>query len=203
VNTVKHIQIVVEDLLSEAVIRRLSESPTIGLEVMAVHGKRGKSFIKDRLASYNEASKYSSWVVLVDLDSDECPPRLAHEWIPAIRGDQMVFSVAVREVESWLMADRDAFALFLGVSPARVPRSVETLADPKGILIDLARSSRQREIRRDIVPVHESTARVGRNYNGRLTEFVNSTWDIQRARTVSPSLDRLIKRLETLAINAQ
>ena len=105
-------------------------------------------------------------------------------------------SLAVRMIEAWLLADRTAFANFLGVSHRLVPLQPDLETDPKSVTVALAGRSRSRMIRADLVPPDESTSRVGKNYTGRLTEFVQSQWKITRARQSSPSLDRAIRALE-------
>ncbi len=57
----------------------------------------------------------------------------------------MCFRVAVREVEAWLLADREQIARFLSIARSRVPQSPETLDNPKQRLVELARHSRRRE----------------------------------------------------------
>ncbi len=62
------------------------------------------------------------------------------------------FLLWVRHVEAWLLADRERISAFLGVGTVKVPRDPETLEDPTRTLVDLARQSRRRDIREDMVP---------------------------------------------------
>ena len=57
-------------------------------------------------------------------------------------------------------------------------------------LIGLARRSRSRELKRDIVPPVGSTRKQGPDYNGRLSGFVQNYWSLERASQHSPSLHR-------------
>jgi hypothetical protein len=108
----------------------------------------------------------------------------------------MCFRIAVREVEAWLLADRDNIARFLGVAVSRVPRNVETLENPKRELVDLVRGSRRREIREDMAPRPGSGREVGPAYASRLIEFAERLWAPQTASQQSDSLRRSLKCLQ-------
>jgi hypothetical protein len=103
--------------------------------------------------------------------------------------------VAVREVESWLLADREGFAQFLGINDVLVPDQPDKVADPKQTLINLARRSRRRALKQSIVPRPGSTAIQGPDYNGCLGDFVRSQWNSNAAKDRSPSLNRAWQRV--------
>ena len=107
----------------------------------------------------------------------------------------MIFRIAVREVEGWLLADRQSFSKFIGMSVNLIPEDTETIPDPKQKLIELVRKSKNKELREDIVPSMRTTARVGPNYNGRLGFFVTSYWKIQSAVNHSASLKRAVNTI--------
>jgi len=133
--------------LDEAVLRRLVDEAGGSLQV--VYGKMGKAHLRQSLNGYNQAARFTPWVVLVDLDLEyECAPLLCGEWLPNPAPD-MCLRVAVREVETWLLADRERMARFLSVPVSRIPFDPEALDDPKGKLVQLARRSRRRDIRED------------------------------------------------------
>lgn len=134
----------VEGLVDEAVIRRLAGHA--GIEVGPVHGKSGKAHLRQRIAGYNNAARIGPWVVLVDLNREaECAPPLRDAWLrqPA---PMMCFRVAVRGVESWLLADRGRLARFLRVPISRIPTAPDSIEDPKRAVIELAARSRRRDI---------------------------------------------------------
>ena len=190
----------VEGTLDEVVLRKLAED--VGLSVGRVFGRNGKSHLKAIIDGYNRAARFSPWIVLVDLDNDfECAPSLRTEWLSA-PAEHMCFRVAVREIESWLLADRGGIAAFLGVPRSRIPRTVDDLDDPKETLINLARGSRRRAIREDMVPRPGSGASVGPAYTSRMSEFVGKQgrgqWQPSSAVEVSPSLSRCIRALAEL-----
>jgi len=160
----------------EAVLKRLLAEA--GAVATAVYGQNGKQRLKRDLRGYNHAAKHAPWFVLVDLDQDApCPSALREEWLPA-PAPRMCFRVAVREVEAWLLADRERISAFLGVGKVKVPKDPEALEDPKWTMVDLARQSRRRDIREDMVPRPGSGRSVGRAYTSRLIEFATdpSRW---------------------------
>jgi len=193
------VNLAVEDRLSEAVVKRILHVTGRPYAVRACYGKEGFGYLKRHVTAFNEAAKHFPWIVLADLDQRQCAPALIRDWLgfsPEEVQNNFVFRVAVREVEAWLMADRQGFSAFLSVPTHRIPPRVDGINDPKLYLINLARRSRRKAIRDDIVPPSDSTSRIGKNYNGRLIEFVNRWWDLSTARRSSPSLDRAVRALE-------
>ena len=185
----------VEDVLSEAVAQTvlsrvdMSASQTIGL--------RGNIYLRAKVSALNKTAKAFPVLLLTDLDKPtSCPPELIRGWISEPIEEALIFRVAVVEVESWVMADRAAFAALLGVSLTRVPREPDKIPNPKRELVSLARSSRKRDVREDIVPPRGSTAPVGPGYNVRLGAFARTEWDPLRAAEASPSLERALSALE-------
>ena len=186
----------VEGLVDEAVIRRLAEY--VGVQVGQVYGKNGKDHLRQRIGAYNNAARISPWIVLVDLNHEaECAPPLRDAWLhqPA---PTMCFRVAVREVESWLLADRGRLARFLRVPISRVPTTPEAIEDPKRALVELAARSRRRDIREDMVPRPGSGRTVGPAYASRLIEFVGTHWNPEVAAGSSDSLRRCLVRLREM-----
>lgn len=112
------------------------------------------------------------------------------------RHANLLFRIAVREVESWLLADQVNLARFFGIAQSSIPARPDELPDPKQKLIDLARKSRNRRLREDIVPRKGSTAKQGPDYNVRLEEFVNGIWNPRTAAESSPSLHRATLKIE-------
>lgn len=162
-------------------------------------GGGGRTGILKKIGAYNLAAKHSPWFVLVDLDSpDSCVVEKLGSWLPD-PSEMMVFRVAVAELESWLLADREAIANFLGVSQDKVPRNPDSLLDPKQTIVNLARASRKRDIREGVAPKAKSGATVGPTYVSDLREFGLKQWRPRIAASESPSLNRCIRRLDALA----
>lgn len=186
----------VEGALDEAVVGRLVRHA--GATLATVYGKNGKPFLRDRIAGYNNAARHAPWVVLVDLDADDdCAPPVRARWLPG-PAPRMCFRLAVRSVEAWLMADAEPLAAFLGVARNRVPRDPETLPHPKQSMINLARLSRRRDIRQDLVPRPASGQNEGPAYTSRLIEYATDHWRPDVAATRADSLRRAIDCLRRL-----
>jgi hypothetical protein len=107
----------------------------------------------------------------------------------------MIFRVAVRQVESWLLADAARLARFLRVRRSRVPADPDGLPHSKIALVDLARHSSSRTIREEMVPRPGSGRPTGPGYVGRMIEFIESHWEPADAATNSDSLQRCLNRL--------
>lgn len=189
----------VEGVVDEAMVKRLIVKA--GGEIGPIYGKVGKSLLKQRISGYNNAAHHQPWIVLVDLNQEaDCPPPLKAVWLPN-PGPFMCFRVAVREVESWLLADRERFASFFKVRILDVPVAPELLDDPKNEVVELSRRSRSRDIRLDMVPRPGSGRKVGPAYVSRLIEFISDPqkgWRPERAAQASESLNRCLVRLREL-----
>jgi hypothetical protein len=188
----------VEGDVDEAVLRRVLKH--VGLGLGPVHGREGKQKLLRRLNGYNNAARFAPWVVLVDLNGDcPCAPTCVQAWLPA-PSQHMCFRVAVRAVEAWLLADRDRIANSLRLSSRLVPQSPDNLVRPKTEVINLARQSRSRAIREELVPREGSGRSVGPLYTARLIEFVEDEaagWRPDQAAVRSDSLRRCIERLRS------
>jgi hypothetical protein len=162
-------------------------------------GGGGRTGIIKKAAAYNAAARHSPWFVLVDLDAyDSCLVEKLNLWMPD-PSELMVFRIAVTELESWLLADREAIAQFLGVSQNKIPRNPDSLADPKQEIVNIARFSRYRNIREGLVPKPKSGASVGPTYVSDIREFGEKQWRPRIAAADSPSLFRCLRRLDELA----
>jgi hypothetical protein len=192
----RFLRIVVEGLADEAVARRLAE--TCGFDVGPTYVKRGKQEVDPRLPAYAAASKFGPWLVLRDLDHDaDCAPSLLDRLIPE-RPPSLLVRIPVRSVESWLLADHENLAAFLGVSRASLPAKPDELDHPKRALVALAARSRRRRLRRDMLPGESSTASIGPAYTSRVIEFVGGSWMPYQAAPRSPSLHRCLSALQVL-----
>ena len=122
-------------------------------EIGADYRKGGCGYLKSRLVGFNNAAKGMPYLVLTDLDRQPCPTDLIEDWFGCELSDyhkrrnpNLLLLIAVREVEAWVLADREAFAAFLGIKADQIP-SPDLTADPKRLLIDLARKAKNRRIR--------------------------------------------------------
>jgi len=191
------INLAVEDHLSEFVLRQIikqSQRPFV-IGNCLCHG--GYGYLKKNIHAFNKASKGMPFLVLTDLNSTACPPTLIKKWLPYPKHPNLLFRVAVKEVEAWLLAHREAFATFLGISEKRIPKDVDAIPDPKQFLINLAAKSKNRKIRDAIVPSRKKTVTIGPDYNEKLKEFINNFWQAEIAASYSPSLQRTVNAIAT------
>lgn len=190
------INVAVEGYPDEAVARKVCQH--VGLNTEHVYKQRGKGNLDKKIKGYNNAAKFGPWLVLRDMDHDaECPPELKQKLLPK-PSKQMVFGIAVREIEAWIMADSERLADFLSIRRALVPVQPESLEDPKSELVRLAGKSRKRDIREDMVPRPESGASEGPAYASRLAEFAANKWRPGMAAGRCESLKYCIERLKRL-----
>lgn len=187
------ISLAVEDQLSEAVLKKILSIAEDRFLVTTCYGRRGNGYLKKNIAGFNNAAKGIPFLVITDLDTSECPPVLIKEWLPYTKHPNLLFRIAVREVEAWLLADCNGFAKYLGIAVEGIPLDVESIKDPKRRLIKLAQKSRNRRLREAIVPSSKSDASQGPDYNGALISFVNEFWNITVAMDNSLSLKRTVK----------
>lgn len=190
--------IATEDALSEAV----AESLLLQAGVTDIHArirKGGFGYLRSRIAELNRMAERVMPVLLIaDLDQKHCPPGMIADWLHSPCSTRFLFRIAVRETESWVLADRMAFARFAGVAAATLPIAPDELADPKGTLLKLIRKSSNRELKQDILPPRRSTSPVGLGYNSQLCHFVRSAWRSDRAANNSPSLLRALSSVQAL-----
>ncbi len=164
------------------------------------YGKKGYGYIKTKIQGFNRAARSTCYLTLVDLMDTEfsCPPEVSVGWVPHL-APNMLFRVVVRELESWLLADRENMADFVGVRPFQIPERPEEIDDPKRALINIARRSRNARVQRALVPDAGSTAQVGKLYVSEMNIFINTLWNPQVARRIAPSLDSCLNKLEGLS----
>lgn len=104
------VSIAVEGASDAAIMRRVCA--TAGIQVGAEFVARGKGNLDPRLGGYNNAARFSPWLVVRDLDHDaDCAPTLVNQLLPNC-APGMCFRVPVRSIEAWLLGDRDGFARF-------------------------------------------------------------------------------------------
>ena len=184
----------VEDELSEAISTKILNS--FGIEIRIVLREGGNAYLRQKSPELNRAASGMDVFLLTDLNSlQDCPLGLIHSWIKGPINPRFFFRVAVMEVESWIMADRVGFANFLSIPIHRIPFPTDAILNPKELLVSLARRSRKRRLRDELVPEPGAKIPVGYGYNTRLMEFIQEHWNLERAASVSPSLKRTLDRI--------
>lgn len=194
------INLAVEDSLSEAVARKILYQTNTEYIITNCLGHQGCGYLKRKINAFNIAAKEIPFLVIVDQDSG-CPPEKISSWLKHNVHPNLIFRIAVMEIESWVMADRNAIADFLSVPAAKFPNDMDSLKDPKQYLLNIARKSRLRKLVSDIVPKPGSTAKVGPNYNARISDFIRNKWNVKEAIKHSKSLFRAFHHLEKFNIS--
>ncbi|MBX3659726.1 MAG: hypothetical protein KF740_14940 [Ramlibacter sp.] len=141
---------------------------------------------------YNEAGNYTNIIGLADLEQAACAPTLLASKLPQ-KAAKFHLRLAVRMLESWLMADRQSLAAFLRIPIATVPADPDNDAHPKRRLVEMARRSTSKVIREAMIP-DDSGSVVGADYVATMCRFITEHWQCARARQISPSLERACNR---------
>lgn len=189
------IAIATEDELSEAIAMRLIAEVPEPHQITLKLRKNGFGYLRSKMDSWRQMAAQQVIVVLTDLDRANCLVDFRNEWLskkplPA----NLLFRVAVREVESWVLADHIALRTLIGTK-GTLPALPDELPDPKQFLLQLAKTA-PKAVREDLIKTAQGHLAQGLGYNARLTELVGSQWCPQRAAERSPSLARARTRLQ-------
>lgn len=188
------VAIATEDQLSEAIVLRLIAEVPGESRVMHSLGKRGSGYLSSKMDSWRQMAEHQVMVVLTDLDRANCLVEFRDKWLanqPPPPG--MLFRVAVREVESWVLADHVAMRELIGAKGV-LPAKPDELAEPKQVLLRLANGA-HKTVREELRKTIDGNLSQGLGYNARLSAWVASSWSPQRAAERSPSLARARDRL--------
>jgi len=192
-----YLTVAVEDSLTEAIVRKTLAAFPGKYEVHNCLLARGFGPLKNKIRNYNQAARKLPFLVVTDLDDAPCAPELIQNWLPEPRQVNLLFRIAVREIEAWLLADREVIAKFFGFAPTLLPEAPDELADPKAYLLDTVRKKcRRRKLRESVVPAAGGTSKIGPDYNGVLGELVRKQWRPEIARQYSDSFSRTYQRLQ-------
>jgi hypothetical protein len=162
----------------------------------------GHGDLDSRVARWCHPSNHRPMLVLRDFNPNfgtPCPPALLTHLIGAgPHSVTTVVRIAERELEAWLLADREGVATYFHVPVQAIPTSPDGETDPKRTLVNLCRRSSSSRIRRGMVPDPRGGRQVGPEFTGLLLGFGGGTWSVERARQASPSLDRAVGAIERM-----
>jgi hypothetical protein len=186
-----------EDELSEQV--GLCLAAEAGLEVGQCLRRGGNGYLRSRVTNFCQIAEQQPVFLITDLDQSNCASALMKNWFGQIqRPAKFIFRVAVREIESWLLADHEAMFTLLGSRTPKLPSNPDNLPDPKQVLLHFAERA-PRGIREELVTRQKNLVSQGLGYNALLCSLVRDNWLPERAATRSPSLQRARVRLRELA----
>lgn len=180
----------VEGLVDAAAATRLVRTAGHDVDPARIVVTRGKTTLDLRLPSLNRAARHLPWLVLRDADRDvgDCPLALRASLLTQPQEPLLCLRLAVRSLESWLLADAAALTSHFRVSAGRVPVAPEAELDAKRTLVRLCSASQSRSVRQGMA--RDDGERPGREYSALLTEFARDAWDPRRAAERAPSLAR-------------
>lgn len=158
---------------------------------------RGITRLLPAIPRYAKQAKHMQPVLCVADTDGRCPVDLVSQWLPADVGDKFLLRFAVTEAECWLLSDREGAADFFSVPIDNIPRDPGGLSDAKREVLRLARRSRTRAIRNEVVSSADINKR-GTGYNLHLTRFARESWEVARAAGRSSSLAKALQRLGEL-----
>jgi len=161
-----------------------------------------KEAILTNLQKWNEAAKWDYWVVVIDMDNDAtCVTEYRKKLLPIV-SDKMIFRIAIKKIEAWILADAPSLAKYLGINVLLIPANPENLADPKDALLRLVRKSKKKMLREDMLPIDGSGAKQGRAYIQRIQEFLfhpEYSWRPEVAEHSADSLKRCLRALRKIS----
>lgn len=192
------ITIATEDELSESVADRLVCDFLPLFNVNQRLRKGGNGYLKSKCHNFNQMALRQHVLLITDLDNAICPVTLIANWFGHTQlNPNLIFRVAVKEIESWLLADHEGMQNLLVNGGNALTNTPDHLNYPKEYLLHRAKKA-PREIKNDIVRVKGQVTRQGLGYNARLCQFVRETWSPARAQQTSESLSRAIQRLQAI-----
>ena len=195
---IRSVALATEDELSETIGIRLLAEMKSPLKASLLLRKNGFGYLRSKMNSWCEISSQQPVILLTDLDEKACASALIDDWFgQRYRPKNFLFRIAVREIESWLLADHDAMRSLLG-NKGKLPENPDDLDDPKRYLITLAKNAK-RDVRSDLVAVNGAIATQGAGYNARLCEVIRTQWSPVRAAARSASLRRAMNRINELS----
>lgn len=193
------INLATEDELSETVALRLVTELLPHFDVGLRLRKGGNGYLRSSLGKFRQMSRREFVLLVTDLDRANCAPTFLASWTSGTAlPEKFLLRICVREIESWIMADRLGFGRLVGVSRANIPRNPDELDDPKRSLLQIARRG-HKSIRQELLASRGAVASQGLGYNRTLCAFAETDWSVERARANSASLQRAVQRIAALA----
>lgn len=202
------VRIYVEGDTDVPVARKVVEA--CGLATASPVVLRGCSRVDAELARLRaSASRRTPVFVLRDVDPTppnlkgrrfrQCGSRVLSALGVSNSGPGFRFRLARHEMESWLLADRKAFAKWLGCSITQLPGVSDDELKPSVTIVKLARDPKVKAcLRAALVPADGADTQFGPGFEAAIIGFAAGPWSPVRARKNSRSLDHCFRALEGL-----
>lgn len=200
--------IVGEDDACRAVIRRVISFCSEAIEILPQEFPVRGGEIKSQIGKFNRLSTSSPVILLIDLDNNTCPPEFRTTLLKGdVQNHNFVLSIAVDEVEAWLLADRIGFSRYFGVEVGLIPEASQIRMQGRVakteidcgyktslyFVKEILPHSRNKTLIEQLTP--QPGAIKGREYNSVMTPFIRDHWDIDAAMENSDSLKRMVNRI--------
>lgn len=195
----KQLRVVGEDELCCSLGARIIETAMPGWKV---HGAPintgGVTKLLPSLSRFAEQARHVRPVLCIADTDGQCPVDMLAEHRPRNSPSSLFIRLAVPEAECWVLADRVAVSSYFQISAQAIPNDPERLADAKLELLTLARKSKIRRLRDEVVTA-SNPLKQGPGYNLHMSALIATAWSADRARSNSSSLQRTISRLSAFA----
>lgn len=188
-----------DDALAQKLILAVSGTP--GRSRRTPLSGSGKASLDRRLKGLNAGVTHGASPILIlrDLDDDAtCPSKLIQEIISNPHKN-LILRICVKESESWLLADADAYAQYCGIAVSSIPSETDGIANPKQTIINWGRDRRASKLHRHLDEAHRRGVPDWAILVDWNLEFIESHWNAERADKDgrSRSLCRTLNRLRT------
>jgi hypothetical protein len=196
------ILVVGEDHLCCALGERLVAASLPGWKLAGASiNVRGVTKLEPSLPRFLEQAKFVQPVLCIADTDGQCAVTLRARFLKYAKHhaphESFLLRLAHSEAESWMLADREGFAKALAVPINKLPHKPDEEVDPKRLVLNLARISKNRLFRTEVISDTDQN-RPGSGYNLHLCNFVQTHWDARRGAEYSPSLARALKRVQAL-----
>ncbi|MBL9183811.1 MAG: hypothetical protein JNN17_16850 [Verrucomicrobiaceae bacterium] len=189
-----------EGVLEEAAARKILACTGFDVEGAVFKVAGSNSTFWQRIKDRNASAEAGLVVVgFADLEQDPCAVGLIRKHLPHGVAPGFVLRIAVRMLESWLMADAEKMAAFLHAPISKLPANPDEIDHPKRELVNLARRHSNRRVQEDMVPEAGHTGIVGKGYRTQMENYIEKHWRPRAAAKRSESLRRALAALENLA----
>lgn len=168
-----------------------------GSDEFRVFAKGGSGEVGKVLRKQAVKSSPVPRIFIIDADG-HCPVELRRSLLPGGSVKSVLLRVCDNEIESWILADNQAFSRFFNMPLAKVesPDGVDVKERMLRCVYRLGTSNAQDFAREP--SKHLGKYRFGSRYHTLIGRFIDEEWDAQRAAQRSDSLKRAVQRLGEL-----